>query len=403
MPASIIVTTIETKWLKKLIEKKYQLDISDSYSCKKLSEILSQKLNLEINYNTIRRIFNVVQSNNNPSNYSLNILAKSIDFKDFEDFKKYIYKFDKDIFNELILSSFGQKQIQHLMLMKYLKDFTSPNWQEIYQLKTLIDLCIQLQDFDFLNQIIHLDYNENNEEFLEKFTVCFQKLYFESKNKNKALHNFILQNISTSEILQRILLQVYISENYLNDFWGDWLEEASIDLVYDMEVFKCILLCQKKYNNNQITKAKELLQKAKNAVAKANQYLHPILLGRIAAWEIILNLRIDTPPLYFDCLTTSFEKSCYFIFYNRLLLVYNKEFHRGIVESIDLKSLPLMLGAFDKKLLNKFYLSSALYYHHISAHEKAKLALQNVDENRLDVWELDWFYKNFKMLREIYN
>ena len=183
MPASIIVTTIETKWLKKLIEKKYQLDISDSYSCKKLSEILSQKLNLEINYNTIRRIFNVVQSNNNPSNYSLNILAKSIDFKDFEDFKKYIYKFDKDIFNELILSSFGQKQIQHLMLMKYLKDFTSPNWQEIYQLKTLIDLCIQLQDFDFLKQIIHLDYNENNEEFLEKFTICFQKLYFESKNK----------------------------------------------------------------------------------------------------------------------------------------------------------------------------------------------------------------------------
>ena len=84
-------------------------------------------------------------------------------------------------------------------------------------------------------------------------------------------------------------------------------------------------------------------------------------------------------------------------------MVYNKEFHRGIVESIDLKSLPLMLGAFDKKLLNKFYLSSALYYHHISAHEKAKLALQNVDENRLDVWELDWFYKNFKMLREIYN
>lgn len=403
MPASIIVTTIEIKWLKKLIEEKYQLEISDSYSCKKLSEILSKKQNLAINYNTIRRIFNVVQSNNNPSNYSLNILAKSIDFKDFEDFKKYIYKFDKDIFNELILSSFGQNQIQHSMLKKYLKDFTSPNWQEIYQLKNLIDLCIQFQDFDFLKQIIHLDYNENNEEFLEKFTVCFQKLYFESKNKNKAVHNFILQNISTSEILQRILLQVYISENYLNDFWGDWLEEASYDLVYDMEVFKCILLCQKNYNNNQITEAKELLQKAKNAVAISNQYIHPILLGRIAAWEIILNVRIDTPPLYFDCLTTSFEKSCYFIFYNRLLLVYNKEFHRGMVESINLKSLPLMLGAFDKKLLNKFYLSSALYYHHISAHEKAKLAIQNVDENRLDVWELDWFYKNFKMLREIYN
>jgi hypothetical protein len=403
MPASIIVTTKEKKWLKKLIEEKYHLEISDSYSCKKLSAMLSEKAYLDINYNTIRRIFNVVQSKSNPSSYSLNILSKSIDFKDFEDFKKYIYKFDKDIFNELILLSFGQKQIQHHTVMEFVQDLTSPNWQEIYQLKNLIDLCIQIQDYEFLKQILHMNFNLENEEFLEKFAVCFQSLYFETKNKNIALHHFVLQNISTSEILQRILLQVYISENNLNDFWGDWLEAASIDKVNDMEVFKCVLLCQKKYNNNLISEAKELLKIAKNAVAIANLYIHPILLGRIAAWEIILNSNIDTPPLYFNNLSNSFEKSCYFIFYNRLLLLYNKEFHRGIVESIDLSRLPLMLGAFDKKLLNKFYLSSALYYHHISAHEKAKLALINVDENRLDIWEIDWFYEKFKLLNKIYN
>ena len=91
MPASILVATNEKKWLKKIIEEKFQLDITDSYSCKRLSELLSKDLNLEINYNTIRRIFEVVKTKSNPSVYSLNILAKSIDFKDFEAFKKYIY------------------------------------------------------------------------------------------------------------------------------------------------------------------------------------------------------------------------------------------------------------------------------------------------------------------------
>ena len=56
-----------------------------------------------------------------------------------------------------------------------------------------------------------------------------------------------------------------------------------------------------------------------------------------------------------------------------------------------------------KKLLNKFHLTSALYYHHLSEFEMAKSALLKVDERRLDVWEIDWFYKNFKLLSEIYN
>jgi len=44
-----------------------------------------------------------------------------------------------------------------------------------------------------------------------------------------------------------------------------------------------------------------------------------------------------------------------------------------------------------------------LYYHHLAEFEKAKSALLKVDEHRLDVWETDWFYKNLKMLSDIYN
>jgi hypothetical protein len=404
MPASIELTTNEKRWLKKIIEEKFLLTISDSYSCKKLSELISEKLNLKINYNTIRRIFDVVKTKSNPSVYSLNLLAKSIDFKGFEDFKKYIIKFDNDIFNELIHLSYERKKIDHQIMMEFVKDLTSPNWEQIYLLKNLIDLCIQIQDYDFLKQVFHLGFNIENEDFSEKFTVCFQSLYFEAKNKNIRLNNFILQNIATSEILQRILLQVYISEDYLNDFWGAWLESASIGLVYDMEVFKSILLCQKKYTNNLLDEAKELLYKAKNGVSNSEELIHPILLGRIAAWDLILNDTHYISPLYFNQIKNSFDQACYFIFYYRLINVYLKvKLTNGILESIDLNKFPTILGAFDKKLLNKFYLTLSIQYYHLSETENAKTVFLKVDENRLDVWETDWFNNNYKLLTNLYS
>ena len=195
-----------------------------------------------------------------------------------------------------------------------------------------------------------------------------------------------------------------MSEEYLNDFWGDWLEAASVDLVYDMEVFRNILLCQKKFNLNLFDEAKELHLKAKNDILKVEQNLHPILLGRIAAWERILNSSTQDPPLYLNQIASCFDKACYFVFYYRLINVYQKvDFKKGMIVSIDLNNLPTNLGAFDKRLLNKFYLTSALYYHHASEFEKAKLTLLKFDENRLDVWEIDWFDNNFKILSEIYN
>ena len=84
-------------------------------------------------------------------------------------------------------------------------------------------------------------------------------------------------------------------------------------------------------------------------------------------------------------------------------MYHKNDFQKGIMESIDLNKLPPNLGAFDKRLLNKFYLTSALYYHHLSEFEKAKSDLLKFDQNRLDVWEVNWFDKKFKILNEIYN
>ncbi len=404
MPAFVAISDNEKKWLKKLLEEKFQLEISDSYSCKQLSECIAEQFDLKINYNTLRRFFNIVATPSQPSSFSVNVLAKSIGFIDFQDFRKYVYKFDKDILNEIIIQGFEQKQIDHRLVMELIADLKSPNWQEIYQLKNIVDLCVQIGDFVLLKKIVHLPFDPYAEEFQEKYTLCFQSIYFEAKGKNELVNSFVLQNIGSSEILQRILLQVYISEDQLSGFWGNWLEAASVDLVSDMLVFKNVLLCQKKFQENQMEEAQKHLILAKNAIKKSPQSVHPILLGRAAAWEIILHKPHSQSPLYFQEINSSFGKACYFVFYFRLLSLYNKQrIQDGVLEQINLEQFPLKLGAFDKKILSKFNLTTALYFHAISNKPMAKTCFMKIDERRLDVWENNWFYENFVDLSEIYS
>lgn len=403
MPASIPITLSEKKWLKNFIEEAFQIKLIDSYSCKLLSELLHKKHHCSINYNTLRRIFDIIPNQNNPSTYSLNLLARAIDFKDYDDFKKHIFKLNTDTLNELILLSFKNNRINHDLMLESIGDISSPNWQEAYQLKNIIDLCIQVKDYPFLKHLFLIKYDKNNEDFLEKFTVCFQSIYIEAFKKNKVLTDFIKNNIPTSEILQRILLQVYISEDHLNDFWGDWLEVSSDDLVDDMGIFRNILLCQKQYNNRETTQAKECLKQAKILAEKSLKKTHPILLGRIAAWETVLGKNAKNNMLYFDQLTSSFDQACFFVFYYRLTSLYSqKPISNSFVENIHVHHLPPTLGAFNKKLISKFYLVRALYFHTQNKLDACKKSLIQVDPNKLDIWETNWYFNHYQELEKLY-
>jgi hypothetical protein len=333
----------------------------------------------------------------------LNEISKALSFNNFQEFVGYINKFDSDLFNELILSGYERKMIDHNEVMEYINKIKSPNWEETYQIKNIIDYCIRFLDFELLKKITLIQFNSDNDEFLEKFSLCFQDLYFEASYGNNEINDFIKATIPKSEILQRILLQIYVREGNLNSFWGDWLELSPVNLVPDMFIFKNILLCQKDYENKNLASAKVKFEVCKQEIKKSKYYVHPILLGRVAAWDIILNKYSKTSSIYFKSLNSSFEQACFIIFFNRLTSIYLNEFYNNnLIELIDLKSMPTTLNAFNKKLLSKFYLTLAYHLHKKEEIENVKGILQKVDPNRLDKWETDWFYGKYNYLKNIY-
>jgi len=404
MPAYISISNKEKNWLKALLEEQFEITINNSFACKQLSSLISKKNRVLVSYNTLRRLFEIVDSKSKPSQYTLNLLANTIGFTSFNDFQTYIHKFDTDIINELIITFYEQKKIDESLLMAYLENFVSPSWQELYQLKNVIDLCIKTSHYSCLKKIIAIKFNPDTEEFLEKFTVCFQTFYFESENGNKKLNQFILNNIPNSEILQRILLQVYIRENLLHDFWGTWLENATLQLVEDMPVFKNTLLCQKLFEKNELNQARIHLKKAKDFFRYTTHPIHPILIGRMAAWEIILKANVKFAETELEKIETLFEKICFIVFYYRLLFTYNENNkHLDLIETITLRKLSVSLGAFDKKIVNKYLLILAFHYHAKNLIAKSKALFEEVDPLRLDAWESDWFIEKYNFLSKKLN
>ena len=103
-------------------------------------------------------------------------------------------------------------------------------------------------------------------------------------------------------------MQVYIRENLLHDFWGTWLENSTLKLVEDMPVFKNTLLCQKLFEKNELNQARIHLKKAKDFFRNTTHPIHPILIGRMAAWEIILKGNVKFAETELEKIETLFEK-----------------------------------------------------------------------------------------------
>jgi hypothetical protein len=123
----------------------------------------------------------------------------------------------------------------------------------------------------------------------------------------------------------------------------------------------------------------------------------------MAAWEIILNKKVEFAETSSAEIETVFGKICFIVFYYRLLFTYSKNNkHLDLIETIEINELPIELGAFDKKIVNKYTLILAFHYHTKHMIGKSKDAFSLVDPLRLDAWESDWFLKKYNQLYKLY-
>lgn len=385
MPAAVLINNQEKKWLFKIIHEVYGIQVIDAYSCQKLSEELSTKAKISISYNTLRRLFGIIKGPTNASRFTLDSLCKGTGYSDFTSFQQAVNQFEKDFFNEmLILNRLGNRKDDQIIL-GIVQQFQLKNWDEVYQFKSIIDLCLEVKNFDLLTQIFNLTFDTKDEDVTWRLYVSFQSIYVQSCQNNAAIIEYVTQLLKTNELAQRILLQLFVDEDKLLGYYGQWLKATSEDLVEDMPVFKNLLLCQLSYELQDLEGARWHLGLSKQSFKEG---MHPNLKGRIAAWDYMLEAKSETGHRFFAGLMDFSSKLSFLVFFYRLLEVYQQDLSLfDFIEDFVVDASLINFSFPEKHNLNKMYLLQARYFIQKGDKMKARLAMNHI--NLLYIYSCD--------------
>lgn len=363
MPAPIFISTNEQNWIKDYLQETYEIVVKDAFDCQNLSNLIEQKNNIKISYSTFRRLFNLVYNNNTSSRIVLNQLAISVGFKNWESFKTHIQSYDVSVINQNIQLYYHNPEKYRQLLIKTSLNLPIHTWIGGYQFQNIITLIIEKKDFETLHEVISCKFYIDEKETYEHITIGFQAIYFQAIKGNKQLIEFIKTHISNSIVLQKCLLQAYVNESSLKSFLGDWLEEIKENTLYDLLLFKKLLLCQKAYDENDITKALKLYKHALKYAAVLNFEIHAILKARLGVWDLILNKTSKKLNEYYYNLKKPYEIADFIVISSRLLWLYEQEIPENLFKDIDITIFPTVKNYFEKGRYNILLLSLAIYFY----------------------------------------
>jgi hypothetical protein len=347
----------------KLIHEVYGFHLVDAYACQRFSEELLTRSRISISYNTLRRLFGIIKGSNQASRFTLDSLSKSLGYPDFANFQLAVNQFEVDFLNDVLILNRLKIQQDDELILRIVNDFQLETWDEVYQLKSIVDMCIEVGNFELLTSIFQTDFDLLHEEITWKLYVAFQSIFIQSKQGNQAVIDFVAQIMPVNEMAQRILLQLFVDEEDLMGYYGRWLQAASIHMVEDMELFKDLLQIQIAILHQQIPHALELLDQC-NALFASNQVsYHPILKGRLAAWNLMLLDDRETCYRLFEGLHTVKEQLFYLVFFYRLQEVFGRDITLiDLMEHYKFDELRITFTFPEKQNLNVFYLLKARYW-----------------------------------------
>ena len=193
----------------------------------------------------------------------------------YPKFNSYVHRFDINLINQNIQLYGLDPNKYSVQLLSTLKSLSFNQWEETFQILSIISLAIKNKDEYILNFIIQ-EQNDKSVEFNEKQIIALQEFYFEARKGNDFVIDFIKNRLENSLFLQVNLLQSYVDERNLTTFYGDWLSVSFKKTVPDLLIFKTLLLCQMNFVNAEIQTAKQLFEKVSDLKQKAKFNLHPI-------------------------------------------------------------------------------------------------------------------------------
>jgi hypothetical protein len=263
--------------LKEITEKKIGFKIKSLNDSKRLSEIIANENDLEISYNTIRRLFGVVK-NVKASNHTLNIVSKFNGFKNYTDFIVN-FKLSNKWKQEFEIIKIIHKN-EDAELLEYIKKNLNQTRSFNLKLIQVIRELLLVGNFNLIRTIFELNkMNANNFNYDDKVLIGMSigHVLHLIDIKNKEFEQLVL-----NENFQDLVITIFVDYGNLKTYYSKIIEiiHANSSRKNILEFSKGILnlnLYFNKKNNDFFYSLKE------------EKEFHPILKSRIFAQNLLLN------------------------------------------------------------------------------------------------------------------
>jgi len=370
--------------LKNQIELKIGKKITSRGDCEMISNAILQTLDVNISYNTLRRLFGLA-SHTKPNKKTLDTLSQFVGYKNYfhfsqnapfkentelqRDIYKILYNEDKEALTELInnkkvnLQNYASFIAQLSRELLHTKSYDILN--ELYKLRGL-----DYKTFTY-SELLHIGNSIG-------LIIRKQKLYNEKLSFNT---NFL-----------NCVYLTFVDYSSLNGYYGAWAKKIlQKKITKETRIFTAAVLEFRKFLNN-----KHIHSKADNLLYTND--LNPILCSRLLALKLIKANETETTEILNKYYTIHSKKEnltdySYELF-TTSILTKNLHIMEFLIQKINLT----VKFYYQKSHLNSYYLMCAIYYKIIGdkKHEAKYSTLFSLDECR-------YSYEEFiKLLYQVY-
>ena len=334
--------------LKKKLEKKIGRSIAKRGDCELLSNIILETMDIEISFNTLRRLYGIIPSTN-PNKKTLNTLSQFLGYRNYFHFtQNYNYKEKIDL-TETTYKAVAENDSEEIINLVNKTKNSSEDF--ITMIIILLRELWHNENYNLINRIFKLKALDfNSFSYFEALKLGNTVgLLIRAKSK---IPNNLLNNIN---FLECVFL-IFVDYSSLNKYYGEALKVLKTNnLRDDITLFTIAALEFRNFLNNRPTNEVDI-----NIVYKAK--FHPILSGRLLTLKLLDTDLSKTKEVITTHLRL-FKEECSWIthFYELFtasILLKNTEIMSYLIEKVNLK----INFYYQKNQLNSFYLMCLFYY-----------------------------------------
>ena len=263
--------------LKKELEDKIKRPVRTRGDCELISNAILETLNLDISYNTLRRLYGLAPYTK-PNNKTLNTLAKFIGYKNYIHFSQTFQFKDKIDLSQITYKAVSDGNDDFIIDLVIKTRHSSENFISFITL--LIRELLHIKNYtllDSLFKIEELKYENYTYSEILDFGNSIGLLF----RKKPEIDSALLKNKN----FLRCVFLTFVDYSSLNGYYGDFAEKIKEnDIDYEISLFSSALLEFKNFVNLNPVKDIKLNNQIK---------LNPILNSRLVALKLMSKSQSD--------------------------------------------------------------------------------------------------------------